>query len=652
MKIGLYICHCGTNITASVDAEKVAAAIAAEFPQSYCANVEFICSDEGKTFFKNHLLEQQPDRVVVAACSPREYENTFMQILAEVGINPYFLQFVNIREQVAWVTPDPIQATGKATIAIRAAMARVQLQQPLHKQEVEANPSVLVIGAGPAGIQCAQYLAEAGRKVVLVEKTAALGGKPVLFEELFPTMECGPCLLEPVQAEILHGNHAHNIEILLLSQVEEVNGYFGNFTAKIKRSPRYIDNSCIGCGMCVEACPASIANDFNCGMNDRKAIDMPFLGALPNIPFIDPRACMHIQGDSCQLCLESCPVPEAILFDDKEEIIERKVGAIVIATGATLYECRQVPELGYGQVPGVYTSLEFERLAAANGPTAGEIKNSDGKAPECVSIVHCVGSLDRKHQPHCSGICCEYALKFNRIVEHKLPGTKVVHFYKELVVPGKESFTMLEHARSNPHAQFIRCKDIASVQVTASDGVPQIAYQDIDGNAGSLKSDMVVLCPAMVGGEDSGSIGKLMDLDRNSAGFFEELNGKLHSAQSKVKGIYIAGSCQAPMNIRETASQSMAAAGYILSALVEGKKLVVEPITASVNEEQCSGCRVCGSVCPYNAISYLPESHTSSVNALLCHGCGTCVAACPSGAMRGNHFTDDQILAEIEAILQ
>ena len=652
MKIGLYFCTCGTNITETVDPEKVMAELTAQFPNSYAAKVEFICSAEGKTFFKDHLIENRPDRVVVAACSPREYENTFMQILSEAGINPYFMQMVNIREQVAWVTPDPAQATQKATKAIRSAMARVSRQLPLEKTELEANNDVLVVGAGPAGLQCALFLAEAGRNVVLVEKTPVIGGMPVLFEELFPTMECGPCLLEPFEEQVLHGDYAHNIELLLLSEVVNVTGFYGNFNVTVRQAPRFVAHTCIGCGMCVEACPASSSNEFNCGMDEKKAISMPFLGALPNLPYIEMRSCLRGRGGDCQLCLDSCPMPETVLLDDQERIVERKVGAIILAIGSKLYDCRNLKCLGYGEVPGVVTSLEFERLASANGPTAGEIKTAAGSAPGSVAIIHCVGSLDPKHQPHCSGICCEYAFKFNRVLEHKLPGTKVYHLYKEMVASGKGDFSMLEQAQKNHNASFIRYRDIEEIEITGAPEGQKITYRREDGERDSFTSEMVVLCPAMVGSEDAAKLGEIMDLTRGAAGFFDELNGRLHTAQSKVKGIYLAGACQAPMDIGRATSQAMAAAGYVLSGLAAGKKLVIEPITASVDEARCSGCRICGGVCPYKAISFIPDTETSRVNALLCHGCGTCVAACPAGAIQGNHFTNDQILAEIEAILQ
>jgi len=652
MKIGVYLCQCGGNVTAAISYDRVSEALLCGDPQAYTERVDFLCSAEGKEAFLESLKAKHPDRVVVAACSPREYETLFRQILADAGINSYYLQMVNVREQIAWVTADPARATEKAITGLRAAMARVRRQEALESREVEASSEVLVIGAGTAGLQAALTLAEAGRKVMLVEKSPAIGGKTVLYEELFPTMECGPCLLEPVEAEVLHGDYAHNIELLLLSEVAELNGYFGNFTAKIRQRPRCVGEQCIGCGLCVEACPASSPNPFNCGISEKKAMSLPFLGALPNAPYIDQNVCVRAQGRQCQACADACPIPGTVRLDEQERTLERKVGAVIVAIGSKLYDSGEIPFLGYGKIENVYSSLEFERIAAANGPTGGHIVTKAGKAPASLAIVHCVGSLDAARNPHCSGICCSYALKFNRMVEHKLPGTRVYHLYRELVVAGKDGFTMLDHARENHNSVFIRYRNIDELAVSTAGEGQRIVYTDAGGTKGAIDTDMVVLCPAMLGAEDSDRLAVIAELGRNQAGFFDELNGRLHAAQSKVKGIYLAGSCQAPMDIREATSQGMAAAGYILSSLVEGKKLTVDPIFASVIEERCSGCQICGGVCPYKAITFLAEERVSSINPLLCHGCGTCVSACPAGAIKGNHFTNDQILAEIEAILQ
>jgi heterodisulfide reductase subunit A2 len=653
MRVGVYFCNCGTNIIDKVNFQKVCDELRKIPAVSYVTAVDFLCSGEGKEQLEKDLTAQKPDRVVIAACSPREYENTFMQIVSKAGINPYLMQMVNIREQVAWVTPDPDQATNKACSWLRAAVARVCVHEPLEKQEMEACCDALVIGAGPAGLQAALYLAEAGRKVTLVEKTPLLGGLPVRYEELFPNMECGPCMLEPVLGEILHGDYSKNIEVLTLSEVTDVAGYYGNFTVKVKESPRCVDTiQCMACGLCIPPCPVSVKNEFNYGLNERKAIDFPFIGALPNAPFIDEHACLRSKGQDCRLCKEACPVEGAILFDKSESILERKVGAIIVAIGSSLYDCSQMLSLGYGKIADVYTSLEFERILASSGPTSGEIKTSEGKHPESIGIVHCVASLDKNHKPYCSGVCCEYAFKFNHMVENKLPGTKIYHLYKELVVPGKEEFAMYGHAAHNPNASFIRYADISDVDISAEDGKKKVQYKDAAGHEGSFAADMVILCPAIVPADSSTRVCQILDATLDKYGFFEELHGRLHSAQSKIKGIYLAGSCQAPMDIRSTMNQAMAAAGYLLSGLVEGKKLVIEPTTASIDEDRCSGCKVCGSVCPYKAISFIEDKQVSSVNALLCHGCGTCVAACPASAIKGYHFTNEQIFAEIEAVLQ
>jgi heterodisulfide reductase subunit A len=614
--------------------------------------VEFLCSEEGKQFLEQDLIENRPDRVVIAACSPREVESVFMQCLQNAGMNPYFVQIANIREQVAWITPDAALATPKACSAIRAAVARVCLHEPLERKELEVCRDVLVVGAGPAGLKAALCLAEAGRKVVLVEKTPVLGGLPVRYEELFPNMECGPCLLEPVMGEVLHGQDAHNIEILTLSELIDVKGYYGNFTVTVKQSPRYVDEGkCVGCGACIPPCPAVVKNEFNYGLDERKAISLPFAGSLPNVPFLAREACLRTEGQDCHLCRDACPMEGAVVFDEPEKLWERNVGAIIMAVGGALYDCSQLPALGYGR-PGVYTSLEFERLLARNGPTGGELLLPDGKPPATLAIVHCVGSLDEQHQPYCSGVCCSYALKFNHLVRNKLPESRIYHLYKELVIPGKEEFSLYRHASHNPNTQFLRYRDVADVCVTAANGRHAIQYRDAAGAAGEFAADMVVLCPAIVGSESAGRLSELLDMPADQFGFFQEPNSRLDAAQSKVRGIYLAGTCQAPMDIRGATGQGMAVAGYVLSGLADGKKLKIEPITASVDEGVCSGCRICGNVCPYKAISFSVERGVSSVNALLCHGCGTCVAACPAGAMQSHHFANQQIFAEMEAALQ
>lgn len=650
MKVGVYFCKCGTIVSDKLDPEKIKEEVLGIPEVHYFKTVEYLCSEEGKNFLEQDLKEEKPDRVVVTACSPRDYEKTFRECLAKAEINPYLMHMVNLREQVSWVTEDPKAAEEKAVNYIRAAAARVIRQAPLEEKEIEVCPDVLVVGAGPAGLKAALAIAGSGRKAVLVEKTPVLGGMPVRYEELYPNLECGPCMLEPVLSEVLQDKE---IEVLTLSQVAEVVGYCGNYVVKVRQAPRYVDTvKCIGCGECIAPCPESTANQFNCGLNDSKAISYALTGGLPNAPFIDFNACLRSKGEDCQLCKAACPVEGAVVFDDQERILERKVGAIILAVGSSLYDCTQFPSLGYGKSPDVYTSMEFERLLAVTGPTEGKVLRRNGKPPESMAIVHCVGSLDQKHAAYCSGVCCQYAFKFNQMVKHKLPEAKVIHLHRELVTPGKEEFALFERATGNPNATFIRYADLEEVEVKGQDGTSEVRYKDAAGNNGKIQADMVVLCPAVVPSGGSIKLAGLLETPQDKFGFFEELHGRADAAQSKIKGIFLAGTCQGPKDIQASMNQGMAAAGHVLSQLPMGKKLKIEPITACVNEDACSGCKVCRTVCPYRAIGFDVEREVSVVNALLCHGCGTCVAACPSGAMDGYHFTRDQVFAEIEGVLQ
>lgn len=653
MKIGVYFCNCGANISDRIDSERVKSSMKAGHDEIHFRTVDFLCSEDGKEFLENDLKENSIDRVVISACSPREHENTFMRVLSNAEINPYLMQMVNVREQVAWVTEDKAKAADKAARHINAAIKRVILHDPLEKKEIDICPDVLIIGAGPAGLKTALSIAEAGRKVIIVEKTPVIGGMPVRYEELFPNMECGPCMLEPLLGDILHGECSENIEILTLSEVVDVIGSYGNFSVRIKQQPRYVDtHKCIGCAECIEPCPVSAKNEFNCKMNERKAIFFPFAGALPNSPSIDERVCLKMKGETCSLCKDACPVDAAIVFDDEDKIIEKNVGAIVVAIGSDIYDCRNIPNLGYGNIPDIYTSVEFERMAASNGPTDGEIRLSNSESPKAVAIIHCVGSLDKRHKEYCSGICCSYAFKFNHIISKKLPDTKIYHLYKELVIPGKEEFSLYHHAQSHINSFFIRYRNIDDLEITPKGSKKVIRNKTLPAEADSIEADMVILCPAVVPADKSGQLSRILEAAQDRFGFFEELHGRMDSSQSKIKGIYLAGTCQSPMDIQKAMSQGMAVAGYILSGLVAGRRLEISPITAVIDSDRCSGCRVCVSVCPYKAISFDSDKEVSVVNDVLCQGCGTCAAACPSGAVTVNHFTNQEIFAEIEEVLR
>ncbi|HEY5996762.1 MAG TPA: 4Fe-4S binding protein, partial [Candidatus Deferrimicrobiaceae bacterium] len=431
-------------------------------------------------------------------------------------------------------------------------------------------------------------------------------------------------------------------------------GSFGNFTAKIRRRPRRISaDLCIVCAMCIEACPAASPNRHNCGLNDKKAVDFPFSGVLPNLPYIDPAACVRdAKGEDCTACRDACPVEGAVLLDEAEEVVSRDVGAIILATGGGIYDCSRLPTLGYGTVPDVVDALEFERMLAANGPTGGVLRTVSGRTPKNIAIVHCVGSLDSRHKSYCSGVCCEVAFKFSRLIARKAEGAAITHFYKTIAVAGKEEFNLYEEAKGRKGTRFVRYDDLSEMSVSSGGGEEGISISFARGGiGGDNRFDMVVLCPAVVPSEGTTRMLSLLELSADRFGFAAELHGRMDSAKGNVRGIFLAGACQAPMDVQKTVNQALAATGLALSALVPGRKMIVEPITAEVDAGRCSGCRSCIPVCPYKAIAFDPDKDAAVVNPVLCAGCGTCVAACPSGAIEGIHFTDEEILAEIAEVL-
>ncbi|WP_334109630.1 CoB--CoM heterodisulfide reductase iron-sulfur subunit A family protein [Thermodesulfitimonas autotrophica] len=646
-RIGVYICSCVTNISDVVDVEEVAR-FATQFPGVVYAKVHsLLCSEEGKAFLSEDIQKEQPDRIVIAACSPKEHEHTFRKVLAANGLNPYLLQMANIREQVAWVTADPDEATAKAKSYLKAALQRIPLHEPLPKQEIECNPNALVIGAGPAGMEAALMLARAGRKVYLVEKNPFIGGKAVLYEEVFPNLECATCMLEPKMDEVLHHE---NIELFTLSEVQEVRGFIGNFTVKIRKHPRYVaaDKS-IGCGACFEACPVSAKNEFNFGLNNRRAVFTPFAGTLPNVPVIDRQNCLRFRGEECTRCQEACPFG-AIDYDDRELTVERNVGAIVVATGFDLCDLTALPAYGYGKIPDVFTSLEFERLLAATGPTEGKIIRQNSKKPKSVAIIHCVGSRNKKEHAYCSAVCCLYAAKFNHLIKKKLPQASVFHLYTDWCLPGKNNHTLFDTFKGKTCT--LRVSSPQTIKVKRERDQIAITYQDPSGTKNKLLTEMVVLCPAMVASQGTAAIASVLSLPQGKGGFLSESHTKLGPVATTTEGVYIAGCAQGPKNIEESVAQGAAAAGAILAALVPGKKLELEATTVTVDPERCGGCGICIALCPYGALGWDGERKAAAVNQALCKGCGTCAAACPSRALKSRHFTTEEIYAEIEALVE
>ena len=648
-RIGVYICSCGTNISDNLDIDELVKFSSALDNVQHVKLHKLLCSEEGKNFLADDIIKEKPDRVVIAACTPKEHEKTFRNILQNVGFNPYLFQMVNIREQVAWVTSDKSDATEKANAYIRAAVKRVALHVPLEKKEIDCNTDVLVIGAGPAGMEAALLLAKADRKVYLVEKNSFIGGRVARYEDVFPKMECASCMLEPNMDEVLHNE---NIELLNYSEVHEVLGFLGNFVVKISKKARFVDkDKCIGCDACYEPCPVKVKNEFDYNLSDRKAIYIPYEGALPNVPVIDKTSCLRFIGQDCNICKEACSF-DAINYDDKDETLEKNVGGIIVATGFELFNPSVLPEFGYGKIPEVYTSLEFERILSQTGPTGGKLLMKNSKEPESIAIIHCVGSRDENYKEYCSAVCCLYALKFAHMIEKHAPTVKVFDIYADWCLPGKGNQAFLDSIKDWENIEFIQTTLPINFVLKMKDDKIDLHCCDVSDRKQKISADMVILCPAMIPAKDTSKLAEIFSITLSKDGFFAEGHTKLAPVSTNIEGIFIAGCSQGPKDIQNSVAQGAAAAGQVLSSLVPGRKLELEVITAEIDENACSECMICVGLCPYKAITIDKEKKVAVANAVLCKGCGTCVAACPSGASQSKHFTTKQIYTEIEEVLK
>lgn len=646
-RIGVYVCHCGSNIAGTVDVADVSH-WAADLPHVVSArDYKFMCSSLGQELIEKDIKEKGVNRVVVASCTPHLHEATFRNACARSGLNPYLFDMANIREQDSWVTTDRAEATKKAKALVAAAVSRVAHQQPLNSLFVPIDPNVLVVGGGVTGIQAALEIADSGKHVFLVEREPSLGGHMAQFDKTFPTLDCSACILTPKMFNV--GNHK-NITLLTWSEVEKVDGYIGNFNVTIRKRARYVDESvCTGCGVCQEKCPKKVVDQvFEAGLGYRKAVYTPFPQAVPKYPVIDRENCTFFMKGTCKACQKFCP-PGAINFEQQDEIITVKVGNIVLATGFDLFDARRISQYGYGRLANVFTSLEFERLSNAAGPTGGKVVLRDGvTTPKSVAIIHCVGSRDRNYNNYCSAICCMQSLKFAHLVKEKT-GAETYQFYIDIRTPAKaydEFYQRIIHEGVN----FVRGKvaevtDAARLQ--GEEGKLIIQVEDtLVGAQRRIPVDMVILSSGLEPRADSKQVGIKFGISCSADGWFIEKHPKLDPVATMTDGVFVAGACQGPKDIPASVAQGSAAAARVLSIIGQGE-IEIDAATAVVNEETCVGCKECISVCPYTAIEFLADVEKAHVIEALCKGCGTCVGACLSKSIKLKHFTDEQLVAEM-----
>ncbi|MBQ8659137.1 MAG: CoB--CoM heterodisulfide reductase iron-sulfur subunit A family protein [Clostridia bacterium] len=658
-RIGVFICWCGSNIAATVDVEKVAEVIKSEPGVVYSVNYQYMCSENGQQLIKNAIKEHNLTGIVVGACSPRMHEATFRKAAESVGLNPYMVEIANIREHCSWIHKDMAEATEKAIILVRTAIAKVKLNAPLTAGESPVVKRALVIGGGIAGIQAALDIADAGFEVDIVEKNATIGGRMAQLDKTFPTLDCSACILTPKMVDCAQHE---KIDILSYSEIEDVKGFVGNFSVKIRRKARYVDETkCTGCKICMEKCPSKKGlNDFNMNLNTRPAIHIPFAQAIPNVAVIDPAQCIKLKTGKCGICQKFCGVG-AIDYEQKDTFIERQYGAIVVATGFKPISLDAFNEYGYTENKDVITSLELERLMNAAGPSNGVlVRPSDGQHPKVITFIQCVGSRDTSGcgKPYCSKICCMYTAKHAMLIREKYPDTEVHVFYIDVRTPGKNYDEFFRRAVEQYGVDYI--KGMVGKVYNENGKLMVQGSNLIDNEQVTIESDLVVLAAAIEPEPSVRKVATLLTASIDTNNFLTESHAKLRPVESPTAGVYLAGVCQGPKDIPETVSQASACAAKVIGLLVKDK-LKTNPCVATPDEMMCNGCSQCANVCAYGAITYVDKEfrlgggktevrRVASVNPAVCQGCGACTVTCPSGAMDLKGFSSKQIMSEVEAI--
>ena len=658
-KIGVFVCWCGSNIAATVDVKRVAEVLRAEPGVVVSETYQYMCSENGQVLVRNAIKENGLTGVVICSCSPRMHEATFRKTAESAGLNPYMVEIANIREQCSWIHKDIEEATEKAIILGRSAIAKLKLNAPLTSGESAVIKRALVIGGGIAGIQSALDIAETGFEVDIVESAPTIGGNMAKLDKTFPTLDCAACILTPKMVDCAQNE---KIDIMTFSEIEDVKGFVGNFKVKIRRKARFVDEKkCTGCGVCMQKCPSKKGlNEFNMGLNKRTAIYIPFAQAIPNVAIIDPKECLKIKNGKCGLCAMNCQV-NAIDYTQKDEFVEREYGAIVVATGYKPISLENFEEFGYSNNKDVVTSLELERLMNAAGPTSGHlVRPSDGKEPKVITFIQCVGSRDVSGcgKPYCSKICCMYTAKHAMLIREKYPDTEVHVFYIDVRTPGKNYDEFYRRAVEQYGVDYI--KGMVG-KVYEQNGKLMVQGSDLlDNKQIVIESDLVVLAAAIEPNPSVRRIATLLTTSIDTNNFLTEAHAKLRPVESPTAGIFLSGVCQGPKDIPETVSQASACAAKVIGLLAKDK-LKCNACTAHSDEMLCTGCSVCEKVCPYGAITYMDKEfrlgggrtevrRVASVNEAVCQGCGACTVACPSGAMDLKGFSNKQIMAEVDAI--
>ena len=644
IRIGVFPCACGKNIGAVVDIDEVARFAETLPGVVFVQTNRYTCADPGQNEIQQAIKERGLNRVVVASCSPTMHEDTFRKTVKAGGLNPYLCIMANIREHVSWVhMHEPEQATLKAKelVAMSVAKARTLVAQP--ELDVPVTQAAMVVGAGVSGMQAALDLAEAGFKVHLIEREPTIGGIMALLDKVFPQNDCSICILGPKMVDV--AKHP-NINLITMAEVDEISGYVGNFNVRVKQRARFVDPAkCTACGDCVEVCPIDVPSRTDQNLTWNKAISIPFPQAVPSSYFINPDACLGMDLIRCGKCIDRCE-QEAIIPSDRDRIIEFDTGVIILATGFVPANPNKIPRLGWGRYPNVITSLEFEILINAAGPTEGYlVRPSDMSKPRSVAIAQCVGSRNLTTRTGCSNYCCAESVKCAILIKEHYPDTEVTIYYQDLRMHGKYFEDQYLKAREEG-VKFIRGR-VGEIQQYPDTKNLRVAVEDTTHSKLLMVDyDMVILS---MGAE--GTAGNFpLPISCTSDSFYIESHPKLRPVDTSSAGVFICGGAESPKDIRDSVIQASAAAGRAAIILQKGR-YPIEALSAKILQDKCTRCGTCVNRCPYGAI-VVDGTGKHSVMGALCQACGTCAGDCPSDAIYMPNFTNEQIEAQIEIALK
>jgi len=638
-RIGVYICHCGGNISDTVDVERVRQAASLLDGVKGAEADEYVCSNPGQEGIIKGIKEHGLNRIVVASCSPRMHLETFRRTVKSAGLNPYLLEMVNLREQCSWIHDNKEQATLKAINIVRGGVERARFLEPLEPVNIKVNRDVLVIGGGVAGIIAATELADKGYKVYLVEKTPSIGGHMAQLSKTFPTLDCSSCILTP---KMVYATQNPNIKLLSLSEIRSVEGSPGNYKVSIVKHPRFVDEGkCTACGECVNKCPMKVPSEFESGLASRKAIYIPFKQAVPNVYAIDERNCLYLTKGICRVCERFCK-GNAINFGQKEETLEFNVGSIIVATGFEQIDPGSLKEYGFGLHPDIVTNLQFERLMLQ-----GIHKPSDGKMPKKVAFILCVGSRMLDHEngnKHCCKIGCMAAIKQALLLQKAVPNTEPWIFYIDIRADGKGYEEFYINAQEH-RVKFVRGR-VSEVTPTEEGLLVRAEDTLLDAQIEG-RFDLVVLSLGIISNSGAEELARKLGIQTGQDGFFLERHYKLMPVDSQREGVYICGCALSPKDVREATLEAMATASRVATFAGKGE-ISMPPEVAYIILTKCNNCGECIKVCPVNAIE--PAQGVVTVNPISCVGCGICVPRCPRQAIELNHSTEAQLLAQIRGL--